>query len=126
MANKRRTSGTVTLESSSVPALFSLLLLTDAGQPSMGHHRQGDIAIPDVVPEADFILIESRFSLGLFNTLLYRVALAYHRYQCCERTLGWSVGEIIGDLFGIAERATCQQPDIMPWKRISTLPSDIR
>ena len=35
---------------------FSLLLLPDAGQPGMGHHRQRDVPIP-TVPETHFVLI---------------------------------------------------------------------
>jgi hypothetical protein len=38
MANRRRTSGTVNPASSSVAALFFLLLPADAGEPGMGHH----------------------------------------------------------------------------------------
>src|SRR6266487_4643213 len=99
---------------------FFLLLLPDAGEPGMGHHRECNVPIP-TVPEAYFILIQSRFSLGLFNTLLHGVALARHVRQGCQRTFCRSVRQIIGDLFGMADPATCQQPDIRTWKLIPTL-----
>jgi hypothetical protein len=35
---------------------FSLLLLPDAGEPGMGHHRQRDVPVP-TVPETHFVLI---------------------------------------------------------------------
>src|SRR5437763_10028650 len=36
------------------PSFFFLLLPSDAGEPGMGHHRQGDVPIP-AVPEAHFV-----------------------------------------------------------------------
>src|SRR5258708_3576288 len=51
------------------PCFFFLLAELDAGQPGMGHHRQGDVAIP-AVPEAHLILIQARLSFGLFDALL--------------------------------------------------------
>ena len=54
-------------------SFFSLLPQLDAGQPGMGHHREGDVPIP-AVSEAHLILIEARLSFGLFDALLHRVA----------------------------------------------------
>jgi hypothetical protein len=73
IANKRRTSGTVNPASSSVPALFFLLLLPDAGEPGMGQHRQREIVVP-TVPEAHFLLVQPCLALGLLNALLDRLA----------------------------------------------------
>src|SRR2546430_4370785 len=81
---------------------FSLLLPPDAGEPGMSHHRERHVPVP-TVPEAYFILIQSRFSLGLFNTLLHGITLARHVRQGCQRTFCRSVRQIIGDLLGIIE-----------------------
>src|SRR5713226_7813323 len=43
--------GRSTLQAHRFPYFFFLLSQLDAGQPGMGHHRQGDMAIP-TVPEA--------------------------------------------------------------------------
>src|SRR2546423_10025727 len=64
-------------------SFFFLLLSLDAGQPSMGHHRQGDVAVP-AVPEAHFILIPTGLPLCLFHALLDGVAPggpAHHRLK---------------------------------------------
>src|SRR5450755_2530502 len=81
---------------------FFLLLPPNAGEPGMGHHRQGDMPVP-TVPEAYFILIQPCFPFGLLNTLLDRVALACDKRYARQRTPGWSVRQIIGDLFGMAD-----------------------
>jgi hypothetical protein len=52
---------------------FFLLSHPHAGEPGMGHHRQGDVAVP-TVPEAYLILIQPRLALGFLNALLNRVA----------------------------------------------------
>src|SRR5260221_2699021 len=59
---------------------FFLFPPLDAGQPGMGHHRQGDWAIP-AVPEAHLILIQARLPFGLFDALLDRVTGAGHAHQ---------------------------------------------
>src|SRR6266581_211570 len=64
-------------------SFFSLLPQLDTGQPGMGHHRQGDMAIP-AVPEAHFILIQTCFPFGLFDALLDRVAAGGHLHQGCQ------------------------------------------
>ena len=72
------------------------------------------------VPEAHFILIQAGFPFGFLNALFHRVALTGDKRDARQRTLGWSGSQIIGDLLGIADGATSQQPDIRPRKLIST------
>jgi hypothetical protein len=86
-------------------SFFSLLPSLDAGQPGMGQQRQGDVALP-TVPEAHFILIQARLPFGLFDALLDGVARGGHLHQGLKRGLGWSRGQVIGQLVRRAGRAT--------------------
>jgi hypothetical protein len=72
----------------------------------MGHHGEGDVAIP-TVPVAHLIVVEPGLAFGLLDTLFHGVSSGGHLGQGEQREVGGGIGQVVGE---VAEGTAGQQP----------------
>ena len=87
----------------------------------MRHHRECDMAVP-TVPVSDLILVQPRFALGLFDTLLNGVAGGGHlrqRQAAARRRAHWTDNR--RSRSGRSVRTASNQPGVRPGQLVTAL-----
>jgi len=102
-ASGRRTSGTAEPARPEAQPLLRLGLARDRGQPGVGQHGQGDMAVA-VRPVPDLVLVQPGLPLCLFETLLRDGPRRGHPRQVPKGDLGRGQGG--GEVVGIVGGAT--------------------
>lgn len=75
----------------------------------MREHRQGDVSAPAVVT-ADLVLVQADLTLGGLEGLLDGPAGAGDSDQFTERGAFGTVAQVVGQVVGIGQAASDQQP----------------
>ena len=117
MARARRFRANVLLQARSTrpervqAPLFLVASATQPGEPYMCHHGERNMSIP-TGPIAHFIVVQAGFAFGLFETLLNGVASRGDLSQGQQRSFRRCIGEKVGALVRLVQRASHQEPDI--------------
>ena len=91
--------------------LFLVASATQPGEPNMCHHGERNMSIP-TGPIAHFIVVQAGFAFGLFETLLNGVASRGDLSQGQQLSFRRCIGEKVGALVRLGQRASHQEPDI--------------
>src|SRR5215831_5927609 len=79
------------------------------GEPGVSEHGEGDVPVPGM-PEADLVVVEADLVLGRLEALLDRPANADDGDQHVQRSVGLGVADEVGELGGVGEGATYEEP----------------
>ena len=86
-----------------------MLVCAYDGEEGVREHGQSDVPIPAHVA-ADFVLVQAAFVLRGLEALLDRPACPGDPHQLLDGDLKGCVGEVVGDLVGLADAAPGQCP----------------
>ena len=100
--------------------LFLVASATKPGEPNMSHHGERYMSMP-TGPIAYFVVVEAGSAFGLFETLRNGVASRGDPGQGQQASFRRCIGEKVGALVRLGQRASHQDPGIPSWQSVLIL-----